>query len=364
MRRLLLRVSLVAAIGVAFAAFGACTIPDLPNGVAAGGEGGTEAGGSDGPSGDTAVDGSDGGSDGSKSDASPDADAGPPLIAALDQGATSISLWPYDALGDTAPLRTITTGLLGPYGLASDRVRRELVATNTGDPPSIVTYSVEGSAPLRTITGATTTLDVTAGKPKGVAVDDVHGEIFVVLQGADAIAVWPRTADGDIAPVRVIQGATTTLKFANAFGGSIAVDPTHDEIFVTTNDMRILTFARTDAGDVAPRRIISGAFSFMGVAYAPAPDEILVNANNNSILAFARTDEGFIGPKRTLTGSTANINGNAVVFHSQTDELVAVGGLTGKSIGFWPRTAPPSTAPSRSIVGSGVGSSITGLADF
>src|SRR5262249_9071569 len=75
-----------------------------------------------------------------------------------------------------------------------------------------------------------------------------------------SVTVYPRTARGDAAPVRVIEGPKTQLNWPNG----IAVDPEHGEIFVA-NDMddSILVFKDTANGDVAPTRVIKGPKSLV-----------------------------------------------------------------------------------------------------
>jgi len=78
----------------------------------------------------------------------------------------------------------------------------------------------------------------------------------------DAILIFNRTDTGDVAPIRSIGGPKTHI--SNIYG--IAVDPVHDLIVVgnridtggRTSQDAILIFNRTDNGDVAPRATISG----------------------------------------------------------------------------------------------------------
>jgi hypothetical protein len=91
----------------------------------------------------------------------------------------------------------------------------------------------------------------------GVYVDATHNEIFVVegrdRPGEEYILVFPRTATGDVAPIRVIKGPDTMLKNAR----SMAVDSIRNLIAVTSNN-GMLIFNRTDNGNVKPRAIIRG----------------------------------------------------------------------------------------------------------
>ena len=73
------------------------------------------------------------------------------------------------------------------------------------------------------------------------------------------------TANGDVAPIRIIQGPDTQLRHAQ----SLAVDPINNILVIGTNrgeeepenrslDGALVIFNRTDNGNVKPRAIIRG----------------------------------------------------------------------------------------------------------
>ena len=117
-------------------------------------------------------------------------------------------------------------------------------------------------APVRVIQGPRTELAGTtvAGLDR-LDVDPVHGEI--VVPNGDSILVFPREANGDVAPLRIIQGPDTQLQATRA----IAVDPIHNLIIIgdfggsTGRDEgrgNLAIFGRTDNGNVKPRAVIKG----------------------------------------------------------------------------------------------------------
>ena len=127
-------------------------------------------------------------------------------------------------------------------------------------------------APIRVIQGPRTQIGV--GSPySGVdraEVDPIHNEIYVPIY--NAILVFPREANGDVAPIRVIRGPDTQLNGSNV----AAVDPVNNLLVVTArvvlpgtrgrggnaeDDRRMpgmLIFNRTDSGNVKPRAVIAG----------------------------------------------------------------------------------------------------------
>jgi hypothetical protein len=118
--------------------------------------------------------------------------------------------------------------------------------------------------PVRIIQGSKTRLGEApnrlAGGPDRLEVDNVHDEVYVAE--GERIFVYPRTANGNVAPLRVIEGPDTGLQ---GFG-TAAVDP-HANVLVVAQDIiraasgdraRIFMFDRTANGNVKPIRVIYG----------------------------------------------------------------------------------------------------------
>ncbi len=103
-------------------------------------------------------------------------------------------------------------------------------------------------APIRVIQGAKTQLD----GPDRMDIDTVHREIFV--PDGNSVFVYPLDANGDTAPIRVIRGPDTQLA-----AQSLAVDPLNNLLAVTGRDRSLLIFDRTANGNVKPLRVIKGA---------------------------------------------------------------------------------------------------------
>jgi len=217
-----------------------------------------------------------------------------------------------------APLRSVRgpkTQMADPHGIYFDETHNEVVVANhgnfrpgelitaytaydaresrqerTGDtldenargkflPSSITVFDGEANgdvAPLRVIQGPLSQIDW----PMGVAVDEVNNEIIVANNGDNSILVFPRTASGDVPPKRVIRGALTGVK------GPMGVAIAKDEIYVANfGDHTALVFPRLAGGNVRPRRIIrnapagretSGFGNPYSVAYDTKRGEILV----------------------------------------------------------------------------------------
>jgi hypothetical protein len=134
------------------------------------------------------------------------------FFVAIGSPTNSVLVFARTANGNVAPLRTISgaaTGLNGPYGVAVDIVNNEVAVANLGG-NSVTVYArtANGNAsPLRTISGAATGLS----GPFGLAVDTVNNELAVVnfIIGNSSVTVYARTANGNVAPLRTLQGAAT-----------------------------------------------------------------------------------------------------------------------------------------------------------
>jgi len=169
------------------------------------------------------------------------------------------------ANGGAKPVRSIagqnTLFTRTIHDMAYDEVRDEILV------PSFFAFSIltfGGDAngdvpPVRKIFGPKTQLL----NPQAVAIDPVHGEIFVP-QGR-RVLVFPRDADGDVAPIRILEGPDTGLG-----AGRVTVDPVHNVLITASAEggggggqdgsrrAAIRIFDRMANGNTKPLRVITG----------------------------------------------------------------------------------------------------------
>jgi DNA-binding beta-propeller fold protein YncE len=240
------------------------------------------------------------------------------VIALSVQTPNMFVVFKRDAEKFDAPLRTVRgpkTQMADPHGIYFDETHNEVVVANHGNfrPTELITsYTAydaresrkervgddldenargrflrssltvfDGDAqgdvlPVRIIQGPESQLDW----PMGVAVDEANNEIIVANNGDNSILVFPRTARGDVPPSRVIRGPLTGVN------GPMGVAVAKNEIYVANfGDHTALVFPRLAAGNVRPRRIIrnapagketSGFGNPYSVAYDTKRQEILV----------------------------------------------------------------------------------------
>jgi DNA-binding beta-propeller fold protein YncE len=230
-------------------------------------------------------------------------------LAVASQQYQGLTIYARTATGTDKPLRTIRgdkTMLADPHGVFLDGAAGELFAANHGNWTEMRTYSADGPpllegqyvpgrfekpsirvyeskangnvAPIRTIQGERTRL----AWPMGMTVDTAAGELAVANYGTNEILIYPKAANGDVAPARIIGGDRTGII------GPIAVqiDRTNDEIWVANyGDHTAVVFDRNASGNVAPKRVVrnapagtptTGFTNASAAAYDSKRDQLLV----------------------------------------------------------------------------------------
>ena len=279
----------------------------------------------------------------------------------------SMVVFTHDQQGDVAPARELQVDH-GAWGVVVDRENDEVVIT-TQHLSKISTYrrTASGSDPaLRFIRGPRTGLADT----HGVFVDTVHDEIVVANQGAwkqreqrtpdevaaerrgdfraperllfrpftpatgrffaPSIRVFDRTASGDVAPLRVIEGPKARLNLPQG----VAVDVERNLIAVANDGTNeILFFDRTASGDVAPLYSIGGPATDLvnpfGVWIDTMHDEIWVsNWGDHSATVYPRDARGNVAPLRSIRTAPRGTplpglgNPGAIAYDPTRDQLL------------------------------------------
>jgi len=294
------------------------------------------------------------------------------IYAVNNDTVNTLVIFSRQARGDVPPDREIETPH-GTFGIAVDEAHQELMLTIQHD-AAIVTYRKDAGrkdSPIRLLQGDDTLLQ----DPHGLALDTKHDMVFVSNHGTvhyfkplnngggtglagtggrsaegrqnwpqsfgdailgsgknlpPSITVYPRTASGDTAPLRVIQGSKTRLNWPTG----LSYDPRTDELFVA-NDMgdEILVFSGTANGDVAPSRIIRGPKSHIknptGVYVDLQNDELWVaNFGNHSATVYKPSASGDTPPLRVVRSGPENRpslgigNPHPVGYDSKRDQIL------------------------------------------
>ena len=140
--------------------------------------------------------------------------------------------------------------------------------------------------------------------------DAIHDEFVNANPEAQAILSFRGSANGEEAPIRIIQGPHTQIGFPNH---GVGLDAVHDEIYVVDKEY-VLVFPRTAKGDVTPIRVLRGPNTLLvnarGVAVDPVRNVLLVGTNNG-LLVFNRTDTGNAKPRAVIAGPMSGIRARA-----------------------------------------------------
>jgi hypothetical protein len=150
--------------------------------------------------------------------------------------APSINIYSIDAKGDTAPIRRIQgdkTELNWPGNMTYNPDTEELFIANDADQSVVVFGGLKTAngniAPVRVLKGNRTKLNY----PTGVFVDNNHQELWVSNLGNASANVYPLNATGNIPPLRTIRSAPlghSSLTFGRT--AAVAYDPNRQEILV------------------------------------------------------------------------------------------------------------------------------------
>ncbi len=217
--------------------------------------------------------------------------------------------------GDVAPSRVLaggTTGIVKAHGVAVDSTRNLLYVS--GDQGILVFDNVDtldgDVAPLHTISGASTT--ISGGGELRMALDEANDRLYVTDPNRvpDGVLVFDNvsTLDGDVAPSRVIAGASTNLSYP----WGIAIDVGRDLLYIgdqVTNGVYVFANASTADGDIAPTHAITGPTSTIAGVSDTFVDEAtdtlyITDADSDRVLVWdnASTVDGDIAPSRAVSG--------------------------------------------------------------
>ena len=282
------------------------------------------------------------------------------------------------ATQDTAPIRTIegpNTGLSGPNFEKWGDGPRDVISLDDGTlivadkPSNSVRFFAPGAdgdvAPVRTIEGPNTTMT----SPSGLEILS-DGSIAVACVGAGGLAgyvlVFAADASGDVAPLRTIYSTQEpVLRYAadvvELGDGSLAVSD-----YVA---QAVQVYAADANGDSAPIRTITTPGTFTPWGLTLLDDGSLAVANQTgpevvtpSVMVFEADADGLTEPLRTITGASTQFSFPSGIT-TLSDGTIAVASLVDASLAVFADDATGDAeplwryaGPSTGLVGSnGVG---------
>jgi hypothetical protein len=192
------------------------------------------------------------------------------------------------------------------HGIDYDEIHDEIVVPQQfGQAILIFGGAAKGEArPIRVIQGSKTMLTAL----DRLAVDAPNNDIYV--PEGDRVLVFDSRASGNVAPKRVLGGPDTGFTAA----GSVAIDHTRNLIVVGADtrsaDGRglpmLAIFDRTAEGDVKPRRVITGEKSRLNdtgnMRIYPEGGLIFVTQQTGYVGVWSIDDNGAVPPRFTVGG--------------------------------------------------------------
>jgi DNA-binding beta-propeller fold protein YncE len=255
-----------------------------------------------------------------------------------------LTVWTREQKGNVPASRELAAPHRA-FGVVVDEVAKEMFIT-IQHPAAVVVWpkmAKGNDAPLRILEGEKTLL----AEAQGVAVDTKNQLLYVSNQGGYAkakdnvgwgramtpgsstwkipdrlldmvpgsgkfldpsINVYPLKANGDVAPLRRIQGPLTRLNWP----AHISLDVENQEIYVANPvTHEISVFRATDSGNVAPIRSLKGPHTQLsyphGVFVDTKNNEVVVaNFGNHSSTIYRRTASGDAAPIRQIRSAPAD----------------------------------------------------------
>ena len=191
------------------------------------------------------------------------------------------------------------------HGIDYDHINDEIVVPQQFG-QAILTFAGNArgeEAPLRVIQGSRT--QITA--MDRLAVDPYNGEIYV--PEGDKVLVFDRLANGNVAPKRVLGGPNTGFTAA----GTVAIDHVRNLLVVGADlpkgrgeGSQLAIFDRTAAGDVKPKRVIAGPKARLGnpgnMRIYPELGLIFVVQQAGYVGVWSVDDNGEVPPRYTVGG--------------------------------------------------------------
>jgi hypothetical protein len=225
----------------------------------------------------------------------------------------SVLVFPVTATGNVAPTRQITgasTGFTNIRGLTvvNGEIYVAIVTSGAANDIAVFPRNATGNvAPTRVITGV--------GTPH-TSVQVVGNEMFVNIAGGGptvGIYVLPATANGATVPIRSIKGAATGIINPIGFYASAT------EIFVSnlpgggSQPSELAVWPLSANGDVAPSRRITG-LAFASQSAIRGNELFVTNHAESSVEVFDLNASGAAVPIRTIAGAATTINGTMAAF--------------------------------------------------
>jgi hypothetical protein len=232
------------------------------------------------------------------------------------------------------------------------------VETDTGDEVVVFPREANGNVkPARVLK--------TPHRGFALAVDEEKQELYVGVQHPPQVAVYRKGATGNEKPLRSLQGESTRLSDVHG----VVLDQKNKLMIVTNwghvsdstiagtgrfEDPSITVYPLGASGDTPPLRVIQGSLTQLNwpaqMSVDPDTGDLYVaNDIGHSILVFKETDKGNVAPSRLLKGDRTHLMNPSGVFVDTKHKELWVADFGNASAFVYPLNASGNVAPIRTI---------------
>ena len=232
------------------------------------------------------------------------------------------------------------------------------VETDTGDEVVVFPREANGNIkPARILK--------TPHRGFALAVDEEKQELYVGVQHPPQVAVYRKGASGNEKPLRSLQGESTRLSDVHG----VVLDQKNKLMIVTNwghisdstiagtgrfEDPSITVYPLGASGDTPPLRVIQGSLTQLNwpaqMSVDPDTGDLYVaNDIGHSILAFKETDKGNVAPSRVIKGDRTHLMNPSGVFVDTKHKELWVADFGNGSAFVYPLNANGNVAPIRTI---------------
>jgi len=232
------------------------------------------------------------------------------------------------------------------------------VETDTGDEVVVFPREANGNIkPARILK--------TPHRGFALAVDEEKQELYVGVQHPPQVAVYRKGASGNEKPLRSLQGESTRLSDVHG----VVLDQKNKLMIVTNwghisdstiagtgrfEDPSITVYPLGASGDTPPLRVIQGSLTQLNwpaqMSVDPDTGDLYVaNDIGHSILAFKETDKGNVAPSRVIKGDRTHLMNPSGVFVDTKHKELWVADFGNGSAFVYSLNANGNVAPIRTI---------------
>ncbi len=232
------------------------------------------------------------------------------------------------------------------------------VETDTGDEVVVFPREANGNIkPARILK--------TPHRGFALAVDEEKQELYVGVQHPPQVAVYRKGASGNEKPLRSLQGESTRLSDVHG----VVLDQKNKLMIVTNwghisdstiagtgrfEDPSITVYPLGASGDTPPLRVIQGSLTQLNwpaqMSVDPDTGDLYVaNDIGHSIVVFKETDKGNVAPSRVIKGDRTHLMNPSGVFVDTKHKELWVADFGNGSAFVYPLNANGNVAPIRTI---------------